>query len=241
MNNLIICPSGIPLAFDDRFDRENHWRITNGIDRLYTTMVIKYRDYDIEPMSYDYLGQAQGEKWVISKTILENLNYQDYEYIGFFDDDLITDIQNVNKAIELASENDLKIFQISVTKDSDMFWPILVNRPGVKYTTTNFVEVMAPFIHTSLIPLCLELWSQYDIRSGWGFDKVICDLTQTDAAVIHTSQMYHPKKATSYNRPSAFKEMDYLLYNLFPQFMKNKYNIDWQFQEQQYEKSIIEL
>lgn len=241
MRNLIICPAGVPLTFDDRFNANEHWRLANSAPRYYETMVLQYKDYDIESNSYDYHARVSGDKWQLAKTVLNNLDYNDYEYIGFFDDDLITDIENVNRAIEIAQSNSLKIFQMSVTTDSDIFWPILVNRPDIKYTVTNFVEVMAPFIHRDLISLCLELWNQYDIKSGWGFDKVICDLTKVDAAVIHASQMYHPKRATSYNKPSAFEEMDHLLYNLFPKFVKTKYNEDWKFQELQYEKSIINL
>ena len=84
---------------------------------------------------------------------------------------------------------------------------------------------MGPVIHTSLIPLCMDLWKEYDIYSGWGFDKVLCDLTKEDAAVIHCSQMYHPKKISSYDKSNAFAEMDKLLTDVFPKFMKDVYEV----------------
>jgi hypothetical protein len=238
MRNLIICPVGNPLTFDDRFDKENHWRYTKDT-RNYETLVFAYSDFVPEEGTYDNIIKQKGFKWNLSKEWLKKIDYTEYEYIGFIDDDLITDIQSINYALNLAEEKEMKLFQLSVTQDSDMFWPILINKPGVKYTKTNFIEVMGPFIHTSLIPICQELWDEYDIYSGWGFDKVLCDLTKTDAAVIHAAQMYHPKRFGNYDKSNAFKEMDHLTYEVMPKFMKKKYNEDWKFEESQVEKEMV--
>lgn len=235
--SLIICPVGSPLTFDSRFNKDNHWRYTQS-NRLYETLVFQYSDYTPDVGTYDTLIRKKGFKWSLAKELLSSIEYKHYEYIGFLDDDLITDIQSINNAITIANQNDLKLFQLSVTQDSDMFYSILKNKPGVKYTTTNFIEVMGPFIHSSLIPLCLELWNEYDIYTGWGFDKVLCDLTKIDAAVIHASQMYHPRREGNYEKSKAFAEMDHLLYDVFPKFMKKKYNEEWQFEERQFEKTL---
>lgn len=238
MNNLIICPVGNPISFHDKFDKENHWRYTKE-HRLYETLVFQYSDFQPEIQSCDESIKEKGLKWFLVKKWIKTFDLSKYEYIGFFDDDIVTDIDNLNKALTIAKENDLKIFQMSVTSDSDVFYPILRNKEGIKYTKTNFVEVMAPVIHVSLIPLCIELWEKYDIYTGWGFDKVLTDLTKTDAAVIHECQMYHPLKISSYEKTSAFEEMNTLLYNVFPKFVKDKYNEDWSFKESQIEKEII--
>lgn len=238
MRNLIICPVGNPLTFDDRFDKDNHWRFTKQ-ERNYETFVIQYGKFKPEDSSYDMLAEQRGQKWALVKEYIEKIDYKKYEYIGFFDDDLITDIQNLNNAFKFATENNLKLFQMSVTDDSDVFYPILRNKPGVRYTKTNFIEVMGPVIHTSLIPLCIELWNKYDVSTGWGFDKILCDLTKTDAAVIHTSQMYHPRKESSYDKSAAFSEMNKLLGEVFPKFMNEKYNEHWSFKDEQYEKEMV--
>jgi hypothetical protein len=237
--SLIICPVGNPLTFDDRFDKENHWRYTHD-NRLYETVVFAYSDFLPETKTYDVMIKDKGFKWSLSKSYIESLNYSNYEYIGFLDDDLITDTHNINSAIKIATENNLKIFQMSVTEDSDEFFPILKNKSDVKYTKTNFVETMGMFIHSSLMPIIIDFWKQYDIYCGWGFDKVLCDITKTDAAVIHSSQMYHPKKMIStYNKSSAFAEMDKVLYEVTPKFMEHKYKEKWSFVERQYEKQIV--
>jgi hypothetical protein len=51
--------------------------------------------------------------------------------------------------------------------------------------------------------------------------------------------MYHPKKESSYDKSNAFAEMDKLLTDVFPKFMKERYGEDWSFKESQTEKEII--
>jgi hypothetical protein len=237
--NLIICPVGNPLTFDSRFDMDNHWRYTNKQQRDYETILFQYGSFVPEENSYDSLIKKSGQKWELMKDLLSSFDYSKYEYIGFFDDDLITDINSINKSLSLAKQKNLKIFQMSMTHDSDVFYPILRNKPSASYSKTNFIEIMGPFIHSSLIPLVLDLWSRYDIVSGWGFDKVLCALTKENAAVIHECQMYHPKKESSYDKTKAFAEMDLLTQKVFPKFMDDKYGEIWFFNDQQRELELF--
>lgn len=238
MNNLIICPVGNPLTFDKRFNHENHWRYVKS-NRDYKTLVFQYNDFTPEENSYDEIIKKTGFKWNLSKEYFNNNDYSKYEYIGFMDDDLVTDIDNINRALNLAKERQLKIFQLSLTEDSDLFFKLFYNKKNVKYTTTNFVETMGMFIHSSLMPIILDFWNRYDIYCGWGFDKVLCDITKTDGAVIHASQMYHPKKISSYDRSKAFEEMDFATNVVAPKFMKDYYDEVWQFKDCWFEKQII--
>lgn len=232
MRSLIICPVGNPITFDSRFDQENHWRYTKE-KRNYDTIVLSYKDKEIfhpENDTYDQILFRKGQKWKLIKNLLSEFDYKNYEYIGFFDDDLITDIDNINGALKMAHDKNIKIFQLSLTSDSDVFHKkVLGNNSSIDYSFTTFVEVMGPFIHTSLIPLVLEFWDEYDINSGWGFDMILKDISKTDLAVIHKYQMFHPKKDTSYPKDEAMNEMYHVLYNVCPKFMKKKYNEDWLF------------
>lgn len=232
MRNLIICPVGNPLTFDSRFDKENHWRYTKD-HRLYETLVYQYSDFVPEDGTYDQLIKQKGFKWNLAKEWINNNDYSQYEYIGFMDDDLITDIDNINTSLSLAKDKNLKIFQMSLTDDSDVFYPILRNTEYISYTKTNFVEVMGPFIHTSLLPIIQKFWNMYGIFSGWGFDKVLCDITDTEAAVVHKAMMYHPKKESSYDKSKAFQEMHLVTNVLTPLFMRTHYNKEWSFTDQQ--------
>lgn len=237
MRSLIICPVGNPITFDSRFDQENHWRFNKSF-RSYETLVVQYGKFVPEDNTYDYLIQQSGQKWKLIKNILSNLDIEKYEYIGFFDDDLITDIFNINGALEIAKEKDMKLFQLSVTNDSDVFYPILRNDSRYRYTKTNFIELMGPFIHTSLIPICMRLWEKYDINTGWGFDKILCELTENAAFVLHKFQMFHPKRDSAYDKTVAFLEMDTLLNSIFPNFLAEQNKTNWRFEDTQ---KIIEI
>ena len=235
MNNLIICPVGGPLTFDSRFDGANHWRYTDRLPRDYKTLAIQYGDYTPPDNTYDFILKKTGFKWTMAKELFNSIDLSQYDYIGFMDDDLVTDIQNLNGAFRIAIANSLKIFQLSLTEDSDAFYPILKQKPSTLFSRTNFIEIMGPIIHSSLLPLCLDLWNRYDIFSGWGFDKVICDLTQTPAAVIHKHSMVHPLRPSSYDKTKAFAEMDKLTIEVFPALMKERYGVDWKFNDKQVE------
>jgi hypothetical protein len=238
-NSLILCPVGSPLSFDDRFDKENHWRNCHK-NRLYETAVFAYSDFLPEANTSDFLIIDKGFKWSLAKKYIESFEFSKYEYIGFLDDDLITDIHNINLSLTIAEQNNLKIFQMSVTQDSDEFFPILKNKPGIKYSKTNFVETMGMFIHSSLMPTVIDFWNSYDIYCGWGFDKVLCDITKCDGAVIHSTQMLHPKKVvSSYDKKEAFAEMDKVLYEIAPKFIRDRYNEEWKFVDRQFEKELV--
>ena len=229
MSNLIIVPVGNPLTFDKRFDSENHWRIKTKT-RNYKTWAIQYNDYTPDKTTYDKLYKMSGMKWTLIKNLLNKVDYTKYEYIGFFDDDLITDVHNLNRAFQIATENNFKAFQLSLTEDSDLSYPILFNKPNTIYSRTNFIEIMAPIVHSSLIPLFLELWEMYNISTGWGFDKILSKLINDDLYVIHDAKMLHPKKQeSSYNKTNAWSEMSELLNKVFPKFIHDKYNQDFKF------------
>ena len=99
-NSLIICPVGNPITFHNKFDRENHWRNVNK-NRLYETLVFQYSDFKPEPATWDKLIIQKGFKWSLSKEWLKKIDYNKYEYIGFMDDDLVTDMHNMNLTFEI--------------------------------------------------------------------------------------------------------------------------------------------
>lgn len=230
MRSLIICSVGNPITFSDQFNSQEHWRYVND-KRNYDTYVVSYnKNFIPESNSYDKIFFESGQKWELMKKILPTIDYSQYEYIGFFDDDLITDIDSINGALEIANEIGVKAFQLSLTPDSDVWHrSVLGNKSNVKYAITTFVEVMGPFFHSSLIPLALEFWNEYDIKSGWGFDMVLKTIAKTDLAVIHKYKMFHPKKESSYDKNAARAEMYYVFYEVCPRFMRKKYGENWKF------------
>lgn len=224
--SLIICPVGNPVPTMDGFDNDNHWRW--DVDgRSYDTLVVNYNtSYTVPPETYDTIHFMKGMKWAIAKKLLKTIRYNQYEYIGFLDDDLLITRDAINKSLQIASGLEAKIFQLSVDKNSDCSYNILYQNPDLMFSETNFVEVMAPFIHTSILPTIEKFWDKYDINTGWGFDSILCNIVGEKALVIHSHSMIHPKKPVSdYNKASALAESQLALYQIYPQFMKEEYGI----------------
>ena len=225
MRNVIFCPVGIPIQYHPAYDKENHWRFVKP-HRNYEVVVYNYNDFKVEPGTWDILIKDTGFKWDLVKHFLETIDYRDYDYIGFWDDDLVTDIQSINRAIEIATKNDLKLFQLSTIAGSESTHRILHQDPSLSYTVTNFNEGMGQFIHSSLIPTVLEFFKHHKVKSGWGFDIIMSAITKQRCGVMHEVSMYHPGKPSYYDKGAAMREMDMILYDVYPRFMKDKYNED---------------
>lgn len=212
----------------DTYEIGCHWRQTHP-QRNYETHVCSYNDFQPEPNTYDYLSSDRGWKWELVKRFLSTLDHRRYEYIGFFDDDLITDYNNINTSIQIAREVGATLFQLSTLLGSESTHRVLHQQQGVLYTETKFVEGMGPFIHNSLIPTFKELLDFYEFKSGWGLDVILAKALKAKTVVIHKASMYHPPqniKGSYYNKDEAFKEM-YEVQNItFPRWMKHKYNED---------------
>jgi len=224
MKSLIFCAVGIPMSFHRDYDPENHWRYTKDT-RMYETVLYQYKDFDIEPNSYDYLFKGTGWKWEIAKQFLDSFDCRNHEYIGFWDDDLVTDIQSVNRALTIAKEKDIKLFQMSLNADSEKQHIVTFQNHDKKYALTNFVEGMGTFVHSSMIPTFMEFWKHHEVKSGWGFDIVLSSILKAKTGIMHEVSMHHvPKHNPYYDKSAAFAEMYYILEEVYPKFMKYTYN-----------------
>ena len=231
MTNLIFCAVGNPILTCDDYDKDNHWRL-NKPYRNYETVVCNYKTDGFEPddNTYDVKYYDTGYKWQLVNRFLQNFTYEDYEYIGFFDDDVITDIQSLNRAFEIAKDKDFKLFQMSMKSGSESSHSILLQDSNLMYSRTNFVEGMGCIFHNSLIPILLDFWTLHECKTGWGLDIIFDAITKTIPAVIHEVSMFHPPAdfkgytPSYYNNSVAVEEMNHILYNVYPQFMKKRYN-----------------
>jgi len=236
MRNLIFTAVGQPLDFHVAYDRDNHWRYTKS-ERLYETMVSQYGEYEPDPETYDMHEVFTGPKWVIVKQFLDKYGDQivkDYEYVGFFDDDLVSDIKNINRGFELAREHGFKLFQYSTLAGSASAHHILHQNQSLSYSRTNFIEGMSTTVHTSLIPTLRDFLDNYhQAVSGWGFDLILGSILREIPAVIHEASVYHPPNKSYYDQSEAIKEMHHILYNVYSKFMTDKYStpistdMDW--------------
>ena len=80
---LIISPTGCPILSDDV---SNHWRQCKP-ERTYETCLVLFNDFVPEPNTYDSIIKETGIKWHIIPKIAKRINWEDYDYIGCWDDD----------------------------------------------------------------------------------------------------------------------------------------------------------
>lgn len=225
MRNVIFVPVGIPIEFHPSYDANNHWRI-NKPTRNYTVVAYTYNEFQPEPETYDVLVKDKGYKWELAKHFLETFDYTEYDYIGFWDDDLVTDIQSINRAIEIATKNDIKLFQLSTIAGSESSHRILHQDLSKSYSITNFNEGMGQFVHSSLIPTILQFFKHHKVESGWGFDLIMSSICKERCGVIHEVSMYHPAKPSYYDKSKAHREMEKILNEVYPNFMRDQYKED---------------
>lgn len=230
--SIMLTTVGQPLPTEGPY-ADNHWRRTDRGHREYETFTINYNyesGFEPEPYSYDDKLNEKGYKWPLALKFLKAGGQElidRYEYIGIWDDDIQTDIESLNHSLIMAHNCGAKMFQMSLTHDSDEWFDILKHKPDYIFSWTNFIEIMCPVYHTSLIPMMIEFWESYPFKMGWGFDKVACELAEAPAMVIHSKQMYHPRRAEStYDKTAAFEEMRICMEEAYPAYCKKHFDID---------------
>lgn len=231
---VIFVPVGIPVyTYESEYDKDNHWRFVKDYKR-FDVVAYSYKDnFEPEAGTYDMLVPGmKGFKWDLARHFMENFDYSDYDYVAFFDDDVITDIQSIHRALDIAKENDFKLFQLSTLDGSEHTHQILFQNKELQYSVTNFIEGMGPFFHSSLVPTLLEFWNFHQVKSGYGFDLLYTEIVQQKAGVIHEVSMFHPPKSFYGYQPSYYDvseaeaEMYHILTDVYPKFMKYKYDMN---------------
>lgn len=229
---LIITPTGTNMFFDDAFDKNNHWRYVKP-ERTYDTCVVVFKDdFEPEPGTYDMIIRRKGLKYKLIPQICEMIKWEDYDYIGCWDDDYCTDIQSVNRALELARQYDFRVFQQATTSFNT--FPCLRHNPEWIFSETNFVESGVLFFRNDMFRKFLRFLNDYNYKvSEWGIDKILCHLLQCTAHVVHEVPIKHMRDESWYSKEDGFREMDYLMKDFFPKYMKEKFNIDYQYDDRQ--------
>ena len=237
-NALIISPTGCPIYFDDDYDKDNHWRFTKP-ERTYETCVIGFReDYVPEPNSYDYFFHYSIRyKWKQLPELLnflktKNIHWEEYDYIGYWDDDYCTDIQSINRSLELARQFDFPFFQQSLR--SWTVYKCLEQDTSCNFTKTNFTEMGIPFYRQDIFRKVLRLLKDYQYKeSEWGIDKIMCDYLRLPAYIVHEVSAKHMRRESWYDKSNAFREMDYLMKDWFPKYMKEQFGLDYSYHDNQ--------
>jgi hypothetical protein len=229
---LIITPTATNIYFSEEYDNNNHWRFRKP-ECTYDVCVVVYKDdFEPEPGTYDMIIRKKGLKFKLIPEICDMIKWEDYDYIGTWDDDYATDIQSVNRALDLARKFDFRLFQQAAI--SYNFFDCLKHNPEFIFTETNFIESGVPFFRNDIFRKFLDFLRDYDYKvSEWGIDKILCYLLQCTAHVVHETTIKHMRTESWYDKTIAHQEMDFLMHEFFPKYMKEKFGIDYTYNDQQ--------
>lgn len=226
-SSLIFTAAGIPLAFDHDYDPEYHWRLTTA-NRLYQTHVTCYNNFQFDINTYDTISYSKGTFCQLAKQHFRNVDLSQYEYIGFFADDVITDSHNINRALQTAYNNNIKAFTISFNQKNPCRAPNGINftqKAGINFLPNQELEILGTFLHASIAHIFFELINFYDCVIGWGLDVILGTVLKTQPYVIHNASVLHNQYGPShYKYDQANNEFIHLMDNVFYEFMEYKYN-----------------
>ncbi len=113
---------------------------------------------------------GKGPKWPpLQKLLMENPRFiDDYDYIWLPDDDLEMTKSEMNCFFDICQQHQLELAQPSLTVDSPVTHPLLLNNRWSRIRFTNFVEVMAPCFSADCLRRVLPTFN--GTMSGWGID-----------------------------------------------------------------------
>ena len=108
------------------------------------------------------------------------------------------------------------------------------HNPEFVFTETNFIETGVPFFRNDIFRKFLDFLNDYEYKvSEWGIDKVMCHLLQCTAHVVHETTVKHMRPESWYDKTDAFRDMEYLMREFFPKYMKEKFGIDYTYDDRQ--------
>ena len=180
-----------------------------GDASLHPEYVNQHADFDVvlsyfgNDLPYDlthiqYVHYCKGSKW-------EGLNaffqanpsiWQAYDHIWLPDDDLSSDVANINQFLQIAAQERFDLAQPGLTHNS--YWSFLITRQvkGLRYRVSNFVEVMAPLFSRSAFAVCVDTFAEN--KSGFGLDFLWRTLLKgRKIGIIDQTPVFHTRPVGS--------------------------------------------
>ena len=119
-----------------------------------------------------------------------------YDYIWLPDDDLSSDVANINQFLHIAAQEQFDLAQPALTHNS--YWSFLITRQvkSLRYRMTNFVEVMAPLFNRSAFAMCVDTFAEN--KSGFGLDFLWRTLLKgRKIGIIDQTPVFHTRPVGS--------------------------------------------
>lgn len=143
--------------------------------------------------------ECKGQVIAAVYNYLSNQLDEDYEYIGFIDDDILIRVSDINYMLKIAAIHQLDTFQPSISHDSYHSHRQYLHNPNVTLSPVKWVEIMCPFFRKQLFEAAHSFYSQS--ISSYGIDCYVMPFYQKvlemeKSAVIHAVVIKHYRPVT---------------------------------------------
>lgn len=164
------------LVFTSAGDKTNFHNLWIGDNQQYDVMVVYYGKNDSTYKNYskkaDYILKRKGSKFQNFHYIYENYPEIINKYDRFFilDDDIIFNVEDINKMFELSKKYNFKICgpTFKNTPECKISHRVTKTENKNQFRYTNFIEVNVPLFNREALD---KLMKYYDpVLIGWGID-----------------------------------------------------------------------
>ena len=164
------------LVFTSAGDKTDFHNLWIGDNQKYDVMVVYYGKDDTKYNSYakkaDYILKRKGSKFQNFHHIYTNYPEIIDKYDRFFilDDDIIFNVEDINKMFELSKKYNFKICgpTFKNTPECKISHQVTKTKNKNQFRYTNFIEVNVPLFNREALD---KLMKYYDpVLIGWGID-----------------------------------------------------------------------
>ena len=125
--------------------------------------------------------------------------FETYKYIGFFDDDIRTNHQNISRLFSYIELLDLQIAQPALTPESNYSLVITRQHESFLHRWSNWIEIMCPIFRSDVLKKCLNTFL-LNIYGGGALENLwprYCDPVVGSIAIIDKIPVIHTRPVGS--------------------------------------------
>lgn len=178
----------------------DHWI---GDDARYHLCIIYYGDDDEIYSKYkdrvNFAQRRKGSKFQNFKYFYDTCRgfINEYEQFFILDDDIIINVEDINKMFDISCEYNLQICAPSFSKYGKISHSETKHKKGVLLTYTNFIEVNVPLFTRDALSKFMDSYDTILIGYGIDFYYIWCNGKdeKKSYAVIHSVKCVNPHES----------------------------------------------
>lgn len=204
------------FLFTSLGDNTNFDNLWIGNNMNYEIFAIYYGDnediFNKYKSKIKFLEKRKGSKFQNFKYFYDNYNniLDNYDRFFILDDDIIINVNDINKMFELSRKYNLKICAPSFLSSGKISHRITKQKQNTLLTYTNFVEVNTPLFNREALDKLMKVLDPSLI--GWGIDFLYIWANgvndNSSYAIIHSIGVINPNDQNKKNKTRELTKID---------------------------------